>query len=634
MSGLTEREHGVKASNLGQARRRTAKRVSELLTHRSSRCVALLGLSLSVACAAEQKQPAPPPPPYQPPAAPAADPYLRISSAETGPPPSWIDLGVAPKFENGALGLDAQAGDWSEKAYLALSHYGVLALDLEQGFRGVMKAPAGVVKRAMLVGDGSVVLLAMESGELYQAASLDAAVRGEFTKLNQLAGAEHWDARGKRVVAAGSTDDADKLWISQDQGKTFREGPALPPEVRKLVVRKDGTMAVEIHDFKVWVSDGYRAFAQAKLKAPEATGSGREYLSRVGVLRRQGDALVYDVGCPAKALGKTQWTWVDFNSRRPSLFTGWPGASVEPVLPKIPTANEPGDCDGLLGGLLGNLGKGGAFALAHAETQPPHGAVTAMALGDAVCSLTDSEEKSRTVTVVGTKGEPSREVVEKYRECKPGAKLKRWGSVGIATKTGLLGVPVPPGCYLQSVSSSIGLHLVSCQQVDTAGKTSSSLGVALPDGIRLETALPGVSVSAFSGYSYAADGTLVAKVELNDQRRYYLRSPAAPGAGRWHPLPAEAISAKALPGGRALIALPGPTPTDLGLALHTPAGLQPLPTVALGQNALGWAVTGDGRLKLWLHPRLTHADQKPAPAEAPMQAYFVTQVGGLVPAAE
>src|SRR5690606_35417426 len=126
MSGRNEQEHGVKASNLGQARRRTAKRVSELLTQRSSRCVALLGLSLSVACAGEQKQPAPPPPQYQPPAAPAADPFLRIPGVEAAPPPSWIDLGVAPKFENGALGLDAQAGDWSEKACLALSHYGVL----------------------------------------------------------------------------------------------------------------------------------------------------------------------------------------------------------------------------------------------------------------------------------------------------------------------------------------------------------------------------------------------------------------------------------------------------------------------------------------------------------------------------
>src|SRR5690606_7680137 len=123
---------------------------------------------------------------------------------------------------------------------------------------------------------------------------------------------------------------------------------------------------------------------------------------------------------------------------------------------------------------------------------------------------------------------------------KPGAKLKRWGSVGIAAKAGLLSVPVPPGCYLQSVSSSIGLHLVSCQQVDAAGKASSALGIALPVGIRMETALPGASVSAFSGYSYAADGTLVAKVTISEESRYYLRSPAAPGAGRWHPLPAEA----------------------------------------------------------------------------------------------
>jgi hypothetical protein len=257
-----------------------------------------------------------------------------------------------------------------------------------------------------------------------------------------------------------------------------------------------------------------------------------------------------------------------------------------------------------------------------------------MALGDAACSPEDSEEKSRTVTLMGTKGEPSREVVDKYRQCKPGAQLKRWGTVGIAAKAGLLSVPVPVGCYLESVSSSIGLHLVSCRQVDAAGKSSVGLGVALPGGIRIETALPGTSVEGFVGYSYATDGTLVARVRVNDQRRYYLRSPAQPGAGRWYPLPVEAISAKALSGGRALIALPGPTVMDLGLALHTPAGLQPLPTVALGQHALNWAVTGDGRLKLWLHPRLAHLGQKPAPAEAPVKAYWVTQAGGLVAAEE
>ena len=61
-------------------------------------------------------------------------------------------------------------------------------------------------------------------------------------------------------------------------------------------------------------------------------------------------------------------------------------------------------------------------------------------------------------------------------------------------------------------------------------------------------------------------------------------------------------------------------------------GLVPLPSVPLPQNAVAWAVTGDGRVKLWLHPRLTYMTQKRNPGEPPPLPFWVTRTGALLPA--
>ncbi len=597
--------------------------------------VSALGLSVAIGCAHEPKR-APPPvyAPAPPPAAPD-DPFLRLPAAAAPvSPPGWLDLTNPGEPKSGWLALERDKGAWSERAYLGVTAYGVLLLDLEQGMRGLAKIPKGNLSAVMLAGDGSTVLLANDAGELYRAASLDAAAKGEFELVSTLSGAELWDARGKFVVAKGQVGDEDKLWISQDQGKTFRAGPTLPPEVRKIVVRRDGVMAVEVYDFKIWVSDGWRQFAEAKLKAPEVTGEAREYLSERGVLRRYGDAIVFSHGCPQKTLTKSMWNWVDSAPVGAFPITGWGGESVEKELPKVPTkpakdVSCPG-VSGLLG--TGGLGRGGVYSLAASEPRLPSGKRVAIALGDAACSVADSEERSDTYTVMGTKGgEKSHEEKVTYRVCKSDAKLKRWGSVGLVTSTGLTLVPVNAGCHLESVSNAVGLGLFACRN---PAQQSVSLGVVGAAGLQSEVSLPGKQVDRVHAHTYAADGTLVVEANLDGKSRYFLRSPAQPGAGRWHSLPAETIAAKAMIGGRALLALPGAggDPHSLNLALDTPQGLVPLPSVAVPQNALSWAVTGDGRVKLWLHPRLTYMKQKPAPGEAPITPYWVTKSGALMPA--
>ncbi|MCB9584001.1 MAG: hypothetical protein H6718_01315 [Polyangiaceae bacterium] len=595
-----------------------------------------LGLLSLVSCAHEPK--AAPPPVYAPPPAPppTADNFLRVpAAAAPAQPPPWLDLTTPGEPKSGWLALEPERSAWSEKAYLALTAYGVLALDLERGMRGLIKIPKGNVAAALLVGDGSTPLLANDEGELYRAKDLDAAVKGEFELLSTTAGAQFWDARGKFVVIKGEQGENDKLWISQDQGKTFREGPALPPDVRKIVVRRDGVMAVEVHDFKIWVSDGWRPFAEAKLKPPE-TGENREFLAERGVLERWGDAIVAGYGCPEKTMAKSMWNWMDSAPFHSRLVTAWPGEVVEPTLPKVPTAASKvskSDCvGGLLGVLSGRTAPRGAFALEWSESSLPTGKRVAVALGDAACSPTDSEERVEKYTVLGTGADKqSHEETHKYRVCKQDAKLKRWGSVALVTSSGLNVVPVTPGCHLESVSTAIGLGLFACRNPE---QKTVSFGVVGATGLQSEVALPGTKVERLHGHTYAADGTLVVEVELDGKTRHFLRSPAQPGAGRWRSLPAEAIAAKALAGGRALVALPGVggDPNVLNLVLDTPQGLAPLPSVALTQNAVAWAVTGDGRVKLWLHPRLTRVADKPAPGEQPALPFWVSTSGTLIPA--
>ncbi|MGE0327569.1 MAG: hypothetical protein AB7K71_02970 [Polyangiaceae bacterium] len=599
--------------------------------------LAVFGLVTVVGCAHEPK--AAPPPVYAPPPAPppAPDNFLRLPSvAAPAQPPPWLDLTTPGEPKSGWLALEPERSAWSEKAYLAVTAYGVLALDLERGMRGLAKIPKGNIVAAMLVGDGSTVLLANDEGELYRAKDLDAAVKGEFELLSTTAGAEFWDGRGKFVVVKGERDDADKLWISQDQGKTFREGPALPPEVRKIVVRRDGVMAVEVHDFKIWVSDGWRQFAESKLKPPEAAGEDREYLAERGVLERWGDAIVARYGCPQKTMAKSMWNWMDSAPFNATLVSAWPAEIVEPTLPKVPTAASKvskSDCfSGVLGMLSGRTAPRGVFTLEWSEASLPTGKRVAVALGDAACSPADSEERVEKYTVVGTGSDSkSHEETHKYRVCKPDAKLKRWGSVALVTSSGLNVVPVTPGCHLESVTTAIGLGLFACRNPE---QKTVSFGVVGATGLQREVALPGTNVERLHGHTYAADGTLVVEAELDGKTRHFLRSPAQPGAGRWHSLPAETVAAKALSGGRALLALPGVggDPGVLNLALDTPQGLVPLPSVALTQNAVAWAVTGDGRVKLWLHPRLTRASDKLAPGEQPLLPFWVSQTGTLIPA--
>lgn len=598
---------------------------------------AALGLTLLMGCAHEPK-PAPPPPVYQapPPAPPAEDPFLHLPSASApAAPPAWLDLASPAEPASGWLALEPKKSAWSERAYLAVTAYGVLLLELDAGMRGLAKIPKGNLTAAMLVGDGTTVLLANDAGELYRAQDLDAAAKGEFELVNTLEGAEFWDGRGKFVVAKGQSGDDDKLWISQDQGKTFRQGPALPPEVRHIVVRRDGVMAVEASDFKVWVSDGWRQFAEAKAKFPEIKARDREYMIERGVLRRHGDAVFFAYGCPQKTLSRSMWNWFDASPVNARLVRGWAGEIVDPELPTVPTKPVKVDCggvSGVLGALSGRSTRGGVFALEHSESPLPTGKRVAIALGDAACAPAQSEERTETYSLVSTKqGTKSEEKKHTYRVCKADAKLERWGSVGLVTSTGLTLVPVSPGCHLESVSNAAGLGLFACRNPEQQNVT---FGVVGAGGLQTEVALPGKSTSGLRAHTYAADGTLVLKAELDGQSRFFLRSPAQPGAGRWHSLPAETVTAKALVGGRALLALPGPAgdPKTLNLALDTPQGLVPLPSVPLPQNAVAWAVTGDGRVKLWLHPRLTYMTQKRNPGEPPPLPFWVTRTGALMPA--
>lgn len=593
-----------------------------------------MGLAALVSCTKEPKQTPPPMYAPPPPAPPADDPFLRLPAASApAQPPKWLDLTSPGEPKSGWLALEPEKSAWSERAYLGVTAYGVLLLDLDQGMRGLAKIPKGNLVAAMLAGDGDAVLLANDAGELYRANDLDAAAKGEFELISTLKGAEHWDARGKFVVAKGESDDTDKLWVSQDQGKTFREGPALPPEVRKVVVRRDGVMAVEVHDFKIWVSDGWRQFAEAKLPQPEAQGESRDYLAERGVLRRHGDSIVAAYGCPHKTLTKSMWNWVDSKPFHASLVSGWPNEVVEPELPKVPTKPAKVDCGGgVLGALSGRMPRGGVFALEHAEPALPTGKRVAVALGDAACKARDSEERTETYTVVGIKtGEKSHEEKHTFRVCKADAKLQRWGSIALVNSTGLTVVPISPGCHLEAVSTSVGLGLFACR---SAEQQSVSFGVVGAGGLQSEVALPGKQVERLRAHTYAADGTLVVEAELDGKARYFLRSSAQPGAGRWRTLPAETISAKALAGGRALLALPGPggDAHTLNLALDTPQGLVPLPSVSVPQNVVSWAVTGDGRVKLWLHPRLTYLSQKVSPGEAPVSSFWVSKSGSLIPA--
>lgn len=588
------------------------------------RLAAPIALAISIpACAA-----APPPPP---PAIVVAPP---LPAPPPPPPPGML---VIPRGEASPRLAKTPPPPAMERLHsegrrhaLARSEGGVVIFSEDRGALGLIKAPAPIVWAGFVEDDAVLVVTARE---ILRAQTPDAAVAGAFDALGAAPPGAALFASGGSIVLAASPAPDGPLYVSRDAGRHFAaEKRPAPGVIHALAVRADGLAAVAVEKERrktmpvTILADVYTGKdARAFHKGP----TGEAQYSPLFV--QSGDFLgLYDAKAPSdhRLMGLDKaGRWIVAAHPGGWLPGGWTDThiSISPPEPRPGYAKAPkNDLGGLglLGG-VGGLGSGtrcrGVACLARRPLA--FGTPRAGAFHDGACAKQDVITRSETYDFDITPGKHGKPYTSTWNVCAPDKPALHAATLLVRDPEAPRLARLPTSCAEGVI---IGTDRASFIRCSTEHRGDGALLAVLPHGPIAAVGTPGPKLT-FRGAESASDGTTIL---FTDDAGWLCATDGTPCA----PLPAEGfLTARPVPGKRALIARRGQGEHDLDLVLHGEPGARAVHVAPPG-NVLRVEVTAAGNVRVWTHPTSTRlaADIAPSSAGAAGTSRFLVREDGLL----
>jgi hypothetical protein len=224
------------------------------------------------------------------------------------------------------------------------------------------------------------------------------------------------------------------------------------------------------------------------------------------------------------------------------------------------------------------------------ESRPRGGRRFVQAYRDGRCAKEDVRTTTRTIHVAGTRNVPERTLEKVEHACDPALPARQTSTLLVETEAGPRTLRLPASCADAALVGSDRAAFAVCSSKHQG--TPAFLRVTR-DATLVPTPAAVPASLTIEGTDVASDGTTV----LLAHDAAWLCG-AAPGAACAVVPGPDLLTARALPGGRALVARRGAQADDLVLELLGEPGATPL-HVHVNGNALALSITAEGNVRLW-----------------------------------